>query len=343
MEQNRIDKLLADYLADTISEKDFLEMRSRVNQMTDDELATILHKAWMENKVSKEIFKAKAVLLIPRIKKELSHPTNTPLSIKEKTSSLWPSFVKYAAVIAVAILSASTLYFYQEQSMIEEMMAQEVIFSSPTGQRANLILPDGTEVNLNSHSILKYKQNFGKENRELSFTGEAFFKVAKDESKPFIIHSKELKIRVLGTKFNFYNYDSEEYAEVALVEGRLQVNTNDNQSVQLLPNEKLTFEKKTNKLIKAHTTLVTELGWKKSQLEFEETPLREVIKTIERCYHVQIIAEEGKWLDDHYSAIYKDISLDEILEILQIHYHFNVKKSEEINKIYLTFNKKSSL
>ena len=84
MEQNRIDKLLADYLADTISEKDFLEMRSRVNQMTDDELATILHKAWMENKVSKEIFKAKAVLLIPRIKKELSHPTNTPLSIKEK-------------------------------------------------------------------------------------------------------------------------------------------------------------------------------------------------------------------------------------------------------------------
>ena len=96
--------------------------------------ATILHKAWMENKVSKEIFKAKAVLLIPRIKKELSHPTNTPLSIKEKTSSLWPSFVKYAAVIAVAILSASTLYFYQEQSMIEEMMAQEVIFSSPTGQ-----------------------------------------------------------------------------------------------------------------------------------------------------------------------------------------------------------------
>lgn len=249
-------------------------------------------------------------------------------------------FVKYAAVIAVAILSASTLYFYQEQSMIEEMMAQEVIFSSPTGQRANLILPDGTEVNLNSHSILKYKQNFGKENRELSFTGEAFFKVAKDESKPFIIHSKELKIRVLGTKFNFYNYDSEEYAEVALVEGRLQVNTNDNQSVQLLPNEKLTFEKKTNKLIKAHTTLVTELGWKKSQLEFEETPLREVIKTIERCYHVQIIAEEGKWLDDHYSAIYKDISLDEILEILQIHYHFNIKKSEEINKIYLTFNKK---
>ena len=169
MEQNRIDKLLADYLADTISEKDFLEMRSRVNQMTDDELATILHKAWMENKVSKEIFKAKAVLLIPRIKKELSHPTNTPLSIKEKTSSLLPSFVKYAAVIAVAILSASTLYFYQEQSMIEEMMAQEVIFSSPTGQRANLILPDGTEVNLNSHSILKYKQNFGKENRELSF------------------------------------------------------------------------------------------------------------------------------------------------------------------------------
>ena len=69
-------------------------------------------------------------------------------------------------------------------------------------------------------------------------------KVAKDESKPFIIHSKELKIRVLGTKFNFYNYDSEEYAEVALVEGRLQVNTNDNQSVQLLPNEKLTFEKR---------------------------------------------------------------------------------------------------
>lgn len=84
MEQNRIDKLLADYLADTISEKDFLEMRSRVNQMTDDELATILHKAWMENKVSKEIFKAKAVLLIPRIKKELSHPTNTPLPLKKK-------------------------------------------------------------------------------------------------------------------------------------------------------------------------------------------------------------------------------------------------------------------
>lgn len=84
MEQNRIDKLLADYLADTISEKDFLEMRSRVNQMTDDELATILHKAWMENKVSKEIFKAKAVLLIPRIKKNLAIQQIPPFPLKKK-------------------------------------------------------------------------------------------------------------------------------------------------------------------------------------------------------------------------------------------------------------------
>ena len=83
------------------------------------------------------------------------------------------------------------------------------------------------------------------------------------------------------------------------------------------------------------------MGWKKWQLEFEET-LREVIKTCGRYYHVQIIAEEGKWLDNH-SAIYKDISLDEILEILQIHYHFNIKKSEEINKIYLTFKDKKSV
>lgn len=338
MEHNRIDRLLDDYLADTISEKDFLEMRSLVNQMKDNDLAKVLHKAWMKQQVSKDIFEAKTVVLLPRIRNIVSLPTYSNHSFKDKAYSLWPSIAKYAAVITVAILSASTLYFYREQSTINEMMVQEVVFSSPVGQHANLILPDGTEVNLNSNSTLKYKQNFGKDNRELCFSGEAFFKVAKDDDRPFIIHSEELKIRVLGTSFNFYNYDSEEYAEVALVEGHVQVNTNDNQTVQLLPNEKVTFEKKSNKLIKTHTSLATELAWKKSQLEFDETPLREVIKTIERCYHVHIIAEDGKWLDDHYSAIYKDISLDEILDILKLHYHFDIKKSKDMNKIYLTFN-----
>ena len=130
------------------------------------------------------------------------------------------------------------MYFYHEQSSIQEVLSHEVVFSSPSGQRANLTLPDGTEVYLNSRSTISYKQSFGKENRELSFSGEGFFKVAKKKESPFIIHSNGLKIRVLGTTFNLYNYDSEEYAEVALVEGCVQVNTDDNQVVHLLPNEK---------------------------------------------------------------------------------------------------------
>lgn len=339
MKQKDINKLLADYLSNSISESDFLEMRGLVNQLTDDELAAYVQKAWMEQNTYDNVFEPKTSLLLPRIMKEVKLPSPPITKGKTRMFNLWLKLGKYAAVVSVVILSAITFYLYQEHSSLQAMLAQEVVFSSPAGQRANLVLPDGTEVNLNSLSTLRYKQDFGKESRELSFSGEGFFKVAKDENRPFIIHSNELQIRVLGTTFNFYNYDSDEYAEVALVEGCVQVNTNDNQVVRLMPNEKVTFEKKNKKLIKTHTSLNTELAWKKSELVFEETPLREVIKTIERCYHVHIISEEGKWLDDCYSATYKDVSLDEILEILKIHYKFNIDKNMETRSIHLTFRK----
>ena len=155
----------------------------------------------------------------------------------------------------------------------------------PRGSEYKLVLADGTKVWLNADSELHYPTRFGNA-REVELKGEAYFEVAKDDAKSFIVQTENCEVSVLGTHFNVSAYNGEPVC-TTLAEGSVQVNSGD-KSVRLRPNEQAIVEKDGHSI---HTRAVEAeryIAWVNGRFVFRNTPLEDVVKQMERWYDVDI-------------------------------------------------------
>ena len=281
MNDEILHKLLTDYIAGSISKQDFEELRNHVNASNDDTLKQELEKLWISYEAGSPVFETRTTALFSTIKQQ----TYIPVKI-----NFWLTLQRYAAVALLLVLSTVSFYLYQSNQIIQTLSEQEVVFSSPQGQRASLTLPDGTLIDLNSNSTLSYKQNFGQIDRQINFVGEGYFKVAKDADKKFKIQTKDLLVEVLGTTFNFFTYANENIVELALVEGSVKVSTlfGDLKTEYLLANEKITLNRSTGELHKEHKTFTSETAWVSDTLKLNALPLRAVFSVLSRRFNVKI-------------------------------------------------------
>lgn len=182
--------------------------------------------------------------------------------------------------------------------------------SNPAGQKSIIGLPDGTKIHLNSESVIEFPQEFSDEIRLVSLKGEAFFEVKK-ENRPFLVESGNAKIRVLGTSFNV-KQKTNEPLYVALVTGKVRVNTDNGDLVTLEPDEMLVMDKG-GKFYKREFDPMDEIGWKDNYLIFKSTIFSDVIDKLESWYGVKI-AIKGR-IDQNwtYSGVYKDEMLENVL------------------------------
>ena len=144
--------------------------------------------------------------------------------IKKQTAEIHPhkqqSFARYfwriAAAVLVLVLPLAG-YWGGKQNM--ENAFADIVIEAPVGARTCMYLPDGTQVWLNACSRLTYSQGFGINDRNLKLEGEGYFEVSRNEQLPFIIHTQEVDVTVLGTQFNFKNYADDSEASVSLLSG----------------------------------------------------------------------------------------------------------------------------
>ena len=135
---------------------------------------------------------------------------------------------KIAAFAFVLITSTVFLTLHFVQKPTREIATNTLYV--PAGQRAQLTLEDGTTVWLNAQSTLTYPSHFAGKERKVAITGEAFFDVAKNPRKPFIVESQDIRLEVLGTQFNVYEYPQTGYSRIALIEGSVKIYRGDNES-----------------------------------------------------------------------------------------------------------------
>lgn len=155
----------------------------------------------------------------------------------------------------------------------------------PYGKRSNLTLSDGTEIWLNSGTQLDFPSRFNGETRDIYLDGEIFIHVAKNREVPFIVHMQGADIHVQGTSFNISAYRDEVKKTVVLVDGKVMVKTDDNRMVEMIPNEKIDI---TDREISKEIVNVSEyISWKSGVLEFNRTPMSEILKKVGRYYNVQ--------------------------------------------------------
>ncbi len=183
---------------------------------------------------------------------------------------------------------------------------------SPYGHKTKVILPDQSEVWLNGNSKIKYLADF-KESRNVELTGEAFFKVKKDDSKQFVVQSKDLDIAVSGTSFNVKAYDDDKTSEVVLVEGSIEVLQKDHLLKKMKPGEILSFDTQQNKFQVSNGRINHILSWKEGELIIENERLEDVVKYLERWYGVKITLDNSVNKDQRLSFKVKAESLRELL------------------------------
>jgi len=154
----------------------------------------------------------------------------------------------------------------------------------PFGRRTSIVLADGSKVDINSGTEMEFPSSFEGSTREINIIGEIFIDVAKNTDKPFIINTPKSKIRVYGTSFNVSAYSDDLQESVVLLNGSVQIESNNN-SILLEPNE--LAEIKNGSIDKKKVDVVDYIGWKNGFLQFNKSPLNEVLKKIGRYYNLQ--------------------------------------------------------
>ncbi|WP_461633384.1 FecR family protein [Labilibaculum euxinus] len=211
---------------------------------------------------------------------------------------------------------ASNALTYKKSSSLQSKLIYNQI-NIPRGGEYSLTLADGTKVWLNSESSLKYPVQFIGEIRKVELTGEAYFEVAHNKSKPFIIESHGTEVKVLGTKFNVSAYNDEEDITTTLVEGSVQVSSLGNSEL-LEPGYQAVVKRGSNQfqVNKVNVDLYT--SWINGVFQFKNQSLEEICHQLSRWYNVEFFFTENQYRNLRFAgAAKKDRSLDFTLEIIE--------------------------
>jgi transmembrane sensor len=277
--------------------------------------------------------------------------------------TLFRKFLGYAAAVIGISVIGWLLYQISHPNITHEnrsAKASEVI--SKPGVRTKLLLPDGTEVWLNSGSKLNYQKDFGTKFREVELEGEAYFDVVKDASHPFIVHTSGIDVKVLGTVFNVKSYPQDETIEATLIRGIIEVTRQDNSNspkVIMRPNEKLIFSKPLFTLTlnggsakpayikplmaKADISITSieknipdsekvETSWVYNRLVFDGDSFQELAIKMERWYNIKIVFKSDDLLKYRFKGAFENETIKEALDALQMTAEFSYKiNNNEIN------------
>ena len=201
---------------------------------------------------------------------------------------VWRGLYKYA--VAILLFGFISYFSYQKgESSLRNALA-EIEVEAPAGSQTRLHLPDGTTVLLNSDSRITYAQDFGVNSREVTLQGEGYFEVAHNQKIPFYVKTEDVQVRVWGTKFNFRDYPEDGEVVVSLIEGKVALKNKIRQEADLvlMPDEQMVLDKKEKVMKKESMNAQAVLQWAEGCLSFDETPLLEVAKILERSYDVEI-------------------------------------------------------
>ncbi|MEP2774014.1 MAG: FecR family protein [Fulvivirga sp.] len=235
--------------------------------------------------------------------------------------------LKIAAVASVFIV-ASFIYFisHYDDNNVQKTTKQtisKIVKQNPKGQKSIITLPDGSIVKLNSESTLTYFSNYGKKDRYVQLTGEAFFDVKKSRV-PFSIKTKGIETTVKGTTFNIRSYDNEDNTQVLVVSGEVYVSDKNGNSITLLPSELIEYSSSKNITKKsADVDFKNIIGWKDGILIFDSDSFDEVIRKVERWYGVTVTIKNKSLMKGTYTGEYHNKSLKRVLDGISYTSNFN--------------------
>ena len=237
---------------------------------------------------------------------------------------------KIAAVLAIVLLG--THYWTGKHQVPEDKTWQSIYV--PAGQRAELMLADGTKVWLNSRSTLTFPGSFKGNIRNVKLDGEGYFAVTKNVEQPFIVETNKCNVKVLGTEFNVMAYAADSVWETSLLEGAVEILVpgSNNSGMRLEPNMMASL--KGNRLVKGRIKEADYFLWREGLLCFNDISVRDMIEKLKLYYGVDIVVNNTRILKNRYTGKFltKD-GVEHVLKVLRLNNKFTYTKDDETNVI----------
>ena len=267
-------------------------------------------------------------------------------------------YFKWRMAAAAIIVGVAGFWIYnllQKSSNLQTSNIAANEITTKHGSKTKLLLPDSTQVWLNSGSKLVYGNDFGKTSREVQLSGEAYFDVAHNADKPFVIHTEKMDIKVLGTAFNVKCYPDDRKMETSLIRGSIEVVLKNRPAGKIIlkPYEKLVLsdevkgvpatvnhqptKRNTGTLVAiqqmdsgATNKEIAETEWVQNKLAFSSERFDDLARRMERWYGVTMHFSDNQLLDNELTGTFENETVEEALKYLQLttKFHYAINKNE---------------
>ncbi|WP_020528696.1 FecR family protein [Flexithrix dorotheae] len=272
--------------------------------------------------------------ILVEIEQDLPHGKSVGIDLhpKKRKNNYW----KFSAVAASILILLVSVYWGLEKSKQREISVTQVIGIKEkrnlAGEKSIITLRDGTKVTLNSGSTLRYPEIFG-DTRSVVLEGEAYFDVAKDTSKPFIVISDVFKTIALGTAFNIRAFPEDNELKISLAEGKVLLEKSIRnkecisacKSIVLNPGEEIRYIKEEKAVVKQKFDPEEILAWKDGILVFRNKSLKEIIPVLERWYAVKFEIKNSTNTSGKISDQFQNESLEIVMEGIAFAFGFKYK------------------
>lgn len=295
------------------------------NRATPEEAKTVLD--WFDSEegsayLSERLADESASLTPQRAEEWLDHPVPTARMRQRFINSVhqkkrfrinW----RWAAVIIPFLILSGTMMFIADRAGLLSPTQYAELYV-PCGEQMQVVLQDGTIVQLNSDTRLRYPKTFGLFKRKVELSGEGYFKVAKESNRPFVVDLKGVDVRVTGTQFNVKAYPSETMLQVALDEGGVRLEDEYHRTYVLSPGEYADYDRQSGKCrIVKPKELASVTAWRTHSLNFYRVPLQEILKTLQRQYDVSFDVKEPQLLSVKFTISTSKTQIRDILQELE--------------------------
>ncbi|HAQ20378.1 MAG TPA: hypothetical protein DCR40_14280 [Prolixibacteraceae bacterium] len=311
-----LEELLPGYLSGDLPDEDRAMINEwRIESPKNESLFQDSLKAWEAIPLLREMEQFNSFEALKKI--------NTRISNQE-TTKWWIPIQRIAAILLIPLLIYSGYISIRNTSLKKQQEKHVVMqtISSRQGMVTQFDLADGTKVWLNSGSSLQFPTRFTGELREVKLSGEAFFKVTKNEEQPFLVNAKDLHIEVLGTSFNVVSYDDEIQAEVVLVEGKVKLSTEAGQVKKEIgtmhPGQRVVYREDAQKAEVEEVAVDKYIAWRDGNLIFRDDKMEDVVKRLSRWYNVKIVINDPEIKNYSYKASFRNENLTQVLNLLKI-------------------------
>ena len=202
------------------------------------------------------------------------------------------NFFRYAAILVLLISIPSLLFYISQPNQSNQLIYTTV--AAEFGQISKVVLPDSSIVWINSGSTIRYNNQFSATNRDIDLVGEAFFKVHKNAELPMIVNSSDLKVKVLGTEFSVMAYPEENFIQVVLEKGKVELTSTSHSKFkqEMKPGEMANFNKNKKELTLSNVNTVLYTSWKDGIINIYNLPLSELVIKLEKRYNQKFVVDD---------------------------------------------------